>query len=76
MYRTSTKILLIGIAMFAITSSNVVGSAFAWTVSNEYYSHEHATATTNHGLVCGDHPCCHGETPQHPKKADPVKGHV
>ncbi|GEM_PF-2395615 len=76
MYRTSTKILLFGIAMFAIINSNLVGSAFAWTVSNGYYSHEHATATTNPSLVCGDHPCGPGETPQHPKKVDPVKGHV
>ncbi len=75
MKNLSYMILLFGIAMSAIISPNLVGSAFAWTVSNGYYSHVHATAFTNPSLVCGNHPCGPGETPQHPKTV-PVKGNV
>ncbi|MGI0026320.1 MAG: hypothetical protein ACREAD_00570 [Nitrosopumilaceae archaeon] len=59
-------ILLFAVAIFAIVSSqNLVGSASAWTISNDNYSHEHATDLTNPTLVCGDHKCVQGERPQH-----------
>jgi hypothetical protein len=71
----SYKVLLFAVAMFVIASSpNLLGSAFAWTVSNGYYSHDHATVLTNPKAVCGDHQCAPGETPQNPPIVVPVKG--
>jgi hypothetical protein len=59
-------VLLSAVAMFAIIlGPNLVGSAFAWTVSNGYYSHEHGTDLANPHVVCGNHLCAPGEMPRH-----------
>lgn len=60
------KALFFALAIFAIASANLVGSASAWSVNNNYYSHEHLTNVPNPGAVCGNHKCAPGETPQHP----------
>ena len=68
-------ILLLPIAIFAIgLSSTFSGIAFADDQNNQY-SHTHATATWNPGLVCGDHACAPGEIPQPPKTVEPVRAH-
>src|SRR5713226_7831639 len=66
--------LFFAMAIFAITSANLLGPAFAWTVSNGSYSHEHVTNLTNPNAVCGNHLCASGEIPQHPPVVTPVKG--
>ncbi len=67
--------LLFAIAMFAIVPSlSFSGIAFADDQDGKY-SHTHATATWNPGLVCGDHKCAAGEMPQHPKAVEPVRAH-
>ncbi|MBI3639042.1 MAG: hypothetical protein HY223_01875 [Thaumarchaeota archaeon] len=67
-------ILLLPIAIFAIgLSSTFSGVAFADDQENQY-SHSHITATWDHGLVCGNHKCAPGETPQNPPVVTPVKG--
>jgi hypothetical protein len=64
----SCKLLLSVVAIFVIaTSSNLLTSTFAWTVSNDYYSHDHATGLTNPTEVCRDHKCAPGEITQHHK---------
>jgi hypothetical protein len=50
------------------------GIAFAEDQDNAY-SHQHITATWNHGLICGDHKCAPGESPQNPSPVEPVGGH-
>jgi len=65
--------LLFAIAMFAIASPSFAGSAFAED-PNGLYSHSHATALWDNGLVCGDHKCAPGEMPQNPTVVSPVKG--
>jgi hypothetical protein len=68
------KLLTFAIAIFVMAiSPNLLGSAFAWTVSNDYYSHEHVTVLTNPSAVCGDHKCTPGEIPQQPPVVTPVK---
>ena len=67
--------LLFAIAMFALVPSlSFSGIAFADDQSNTY-SHQHITATWDHGFVCGDHKCAPGETPQPPKATEPVRAH-
>jgi hypothetical protein len=66
--------LLLPIAIFAIgLSSTFSGAAFADDQDGQY-SHTHATATWNPGLVCGDHKCAPGEMSQNPPAVTPVKG--
>jgi hypothetical protein len=66
--------LLFAIAMFALVPSlNFSGVAFADDQDGRY-SHQHLTASWDHGLVCGDHRCAPGEFPQHPPAVVPVKG--
>jgi hypothetical protein len=68
------KLLLFTVATFVIISSpNLLGSASAWTVSNNYYSHQHSTVLTNPSTICGDHKCAPGEIPQQPPVVTPVK---
>ncbi len=50
------------------------GIAFAEDKDNDY-SHQHITATWNHGLICGDHKCAPGESPQNPSPVVPVVKH-
>jgi hypothetical protein len=75
----SYKLLLFAVATFVIAlGPNLLGSAFAWTVStwtvsNNYYSHGHNTVLSTPNAVCGDHKCAPGEIPQHPPVV-PVKG--
>ena len=67
--------VLFTIAMFALVPGlSFSGIAFAED-QNGQYSHTHATATWNPGLVCGDHKCASGEMPQHPKAVEPVRAH-
>lgn len=67
-------VLLFATAMFAISLSPILaGSAFAED-PNGLYSHSHITASWDNGLVCGDHKCAPGETPQSPPVVLPVKG--
>ncbi len=66
--------LLLTVATLAIgLSSTFAGVAFADDQDGRY-SHQHITASWNHGLVCGDHRCAPGELPQHPPAVVPVKG--
>jgi len=67
--------LFFAIAMFALVpSQSFSGIAFA-DDNNGMYSHSHITASWNHGLICGDHKCASGETPQPPKVVEPVRAH-
>jgi hypothetical protein len=63
---TTIRMGMLFTTLLIIASLNLAGSAFAWTVSNGYYSHEHATSLTNGHLVCGDHKCALDEVIQHP----------
>ena len=66
--------LLLPIAIFAFgLSSTFSGVAFADDQDGQY-SHSHITALWKRGLVCGDHKCAPGETPQIPPGIQPVKG--
>jgi hypothetical protein len=66
-------LLLLPIALFAIGLTPIFsGVAFADDRDNEY-SHQHITALWNHGLVCGDHKCVPGESPQNPSPVIPVE---
>jgi hypothetical protein len=68
--------LFLTLAVFAIGASlTFVGLAFADDQDNRY-SHQHITASWDHNLVCGDHKCVPGETPQPPQVIVPVKGVV
>ncbi|TLX95188.1 MAG: hypothetical protein E6K91_03695 [Thaumarchaeota archaeon] len=71
---TNYMVLLFTMAIFAAgLGSTFAGSAYADDQGGRY-SHSHETATWNHGLVCGDHKCAPGETPQNPPAVVPVKG--
>ena len=65
---------LLTVAILAVgLSSTFAGLAFADDQDGRY-SHQHITASWNHGLVCGDHRCAPGETPHNPAVVVPVKG--
>ena len=67
------SVFLLVIAVFAIgLDSTFVLSAFA---DDKYasYSHQHITSTWDNSLVCGDHKCAPGETPQYPHPVLPVR---
>ena len=63
---------LFAIAVFALVP---IFSGIVFADDNGMYSHSHITASWNHGLICGDHRCASGETPQPPKTVEPVRAH-
>ncbi len=68
------KAQLLTLAVLAIgASSAFVGFAFA-DDQDSRYSHQHITASWDNNLVCGDHKCASGETPQPPHVVVPVRG--
>ena len=67
--------LLSAIAMFALVPSLSFSSIAFADDQDGKYSHPHITASWDHGLVCGDHKCAPGETPQPPKTVEPVTAH-
>lgn len=70
---TSPTALLLTLAVFAIgVISTFGGLAFADDQDGKY-SHQHTTASRDYSLVCGDHKCAPGETPQNPHVVVPVK---
>ena len=72
---SNLKSLLLTLAVFAIgLSSTFVGLAFADDQDGRY-SHSHITALWDNGLVCGDHRCLPGQTPQYPAPVVPIRGH-
>lgn len=75
MAKISYKALLLPVAIFAIVlGPSLAGSAFA-DDKNGMYSHSHITASWDNGLVCGDHRCSTGQTPQYPVPVVPIRGH-
>jgi hypothetical protein len=74
MAKTNYKILLSAVAIFVMALTLYISHSFAWTVSNDYYSHEHTTDITNPSLVCGDHKCTLGGAIHSPAPLEPYKG--
>jgi hypothetical protein len=69
------KTLFLTLAVFTIgVSSTFVGLAFADDQDGRY-SHSHITASWDNVLVCGDHRCSPGQTPQYPAPVVPIRGH-
>lgn len=56
-----------------IPSLSMAGSAFAYQGVADY-THAHATALTNPGLVCGGHICAPGESSGNPSPVAPIRG--
>jgi hypothetical protein len=68
------KKLALAITIFvAAAGLSVASPAFAVQDNSAY--HTPATALTDPNLVCGNHPCGPGETPQAPFPVIPVRGH-
>ena len=67
------NVFLLAIAVFAIgLNSTFAVGAFA-DDKDASYSHQHITVTWDNNLVCGDHKCAPGETPQYPHPVLPVR---
>jgi len=67
--------LLFAIAMFAIVA-NQSSSAVAFAEGKDgRYDDTPSTALTDPKVVCGDHKCAQGESPQDPTPVTPVRGH-